>query len=337
MTDSQIVTRVFSLSSMKGHRSHLPKAILYFDYCLTLSTEIERFWRRDISWAFLLYAANRYLALLGSIPVAVEFFGIMPQSRCRSLQTYHQYVSVATQVLVAALLTMRTYALYRRSKLVLSMIVFILVTGTGVVIWSVASEKSLPTGSSLFLLRIGCDLSLSQAHAVHLAAAWGAMLVFDSLIFILTLISTVKSGMLWKGSLFRIMLRDGAIYFGTIVLSNVINILAFVLPAAEAKGMCTTLANVISSTLVSRLMLNLRDPKRGQTTLGYMASMSVQRSTTAAQMTAIEEGFQSSESDLDDDLLSIPSPRLENAPTTMMAVMVPLPVHIPGTISEARL
>ncbi|EMD33014.1 hypothetical protein CERSUDRAFT_99025 [Gelatoporia subvermispora B] len=226
---------------------------------------------------------------------------------------------------------MRTYALYKRSKLVLSIIVFILATGTGVVIWSVTSEKSLPEGSSIFLHQIGCDTSLSQAQAEYLAATWGAMLLFDTLIFILTLVQTVKSGMFWKGSLVRLMLRDGldirTIYFGAIVLASVINILTFFLSSFEAKGMATILVNVISSTLVSRLMLNLRDPKRELTALGYMASMSVQRSTTAAQMSTI--GFLSSELEPSGAILSVPSAHLENVPTDIITITAPSAVHIP--------
>jgi hypothetical protein len=40
--------------------------------------EIERFWpQRTFSWASFLFYLNRYLALLGAIPVIMEFF--LPQ------------------------------------------------------------------------------------------------------------------------------------------------------------------------------------------------------------------------------------------------------------------
>ncbi|EMD39206.1 hypothetical protein CERSUDRAFT_122642 [Gelatoporia subvermispora B] len=281
---------------------------LYFDYLLTFFTEVERFWMRGISWISVLYAANRYITLLGSIPIAIEYFGIIPQP------TYHQYAAVGTQALVAVLLTLRTYALYKRSKVVLSMILFIFALSLGVTLWIILSEKSL-TGSDRVLRGVGCDLSLSKAQAAHLAASWGTMLAFDVLIFVLTLLETIKNGMLLKGSLSHIMLRDGAIYFGVIVFMNIVNILAFLslmllqLPTRnkdELRGMCTTLTNAIASTLVSRLMLNLRDPKQGQTPLGFLASFSVQLSTTATQTTAIEEGFRVSESNLNSAVLSLP-------------------------------
>ena len=49
--------------------------MLYYDYSLTLSTEVEHFWKRArISLVSVLFVVNRYLGLLGSIPVALEYF-----------------------------------------------------------------------------------------------------------------------------------------------------------------------------------------------------------------------------------------------------------------------
>jgi len=45
------------------------------EYLLTLSDEVERFWRVGIlNWATGLFFLNRYLTLLGHAPVAMEFF-----------------------------------------------------------------------------------------------------------------------------------------------------------------------------------------------------------------------------------------------------------------------
>lgn len=47
-------------------------AILYYDYALTLPMEIDRFWAtRSISWASGFFYLNRYLTLLGHIPLVV--------------------------------------------------------------------------------------------------------------------------------------------------------------------------------------------------------------------------------------------------------------------------
>jgi hypothetical protein len=51
-------------------------ALLVYDYFLTLGSEIERFWRgtffSGLNWASFLFFANRYLGLVGYIPLALE-------------------------------------------------------------------------------------------------------------------------------------------------------------------------------------------------------------------------------------------------------------------------
>jgi hypothetical protein len=50
-------------------------AILYYDYLLTFSVEFECFWTpRWRTWGSILFFFNRYLTLLGHIPVIYEFF-----------------------------------------------------------------------------------------------------------------------------------------------------------------------------------------------------------------------------------------------------------------------
>ena len=53
-----------------------PKVILYYDYFLTLPKEVEGYWRtRSHSWASIVFLANRYVALLGHLPLFYDFFG----------------------------------------------------------------------------------------------------------------------------------------------------------------------------------------------------------------------------------------------------------------------
>lgn len=50
--------------------------LLYFDYSLTVGSEINLFWG-SARWsaASVLFVVNRYLGLLGIIPVMFEYFG----------------------------------------------------------------------------------------------------------------------------------------------------------------------------------------------------------------------------------------------------------------------
>lgn len=49
--------------------------ILYYDYSLTFADEVARFWnRKNFTWASFLFFVNRYLVLLGNIPIMIEAF-----------------------------------------------------------------------------------------------------------------------------------------------------------------------------------------------------------------------------------------------------------------------
>lgn len=51
-------------------------AVLYYDYALTLSMEYEQFWKHQskFSTAAVLFVLNRYLSLLGEIPIVYYMF-----------------------------------------------------------------------------------------------------------------------------------------------------------------------------------------------------------------------------------------------------------------------
>ena len=53
-----------------------PAAILYYDYALTLATEIERFWppKRRLGWASCTFLINRYISVVGHVPVFAQSF-----------------------------------------------------------------------------------------------------------------------------------------------------------------------------------------------------------------------------------------------------------------------
>lgn len=59
-------------------------AILYYDYTLTLPIEIDWFWKRfKINWISLLYTSNRFLSLLGHIPIIIIYFSPMISENVR--------------------------------------------------------------------------------------------------------------------------------------------------------------------------------------------------------------------------------------------------------------
>ncbi|KAF9466478.1 hypothetical protein BDZ94DRAFT_1319363 [Collybia nuda] len=235
--------------------------ILYYDYALTLPDEVERFWAtRSLTWASSFFYINRYLTLLGHIPVMVQYYWDARRSAdvCPSLASFHQYLAVFIQVVVGILLIMRTYALYDQNIWVL---LFICAAGLAVIVFGTYSVVANSRGNALKenLPAVGCVPPINMTDANRLAAAWTGLLLFDVLIFVMTVYKSTKRSRGGDRTLINILLRDGAIYFGIMSAVGLANILTFHLSPEYERGFITTFANIISSTMISRLMLNLRD------------------------------------------------------------------------------
>ncbi|KAI0078634.1 hypothetical protein K474DRAFT_1706355 [Panus rudis PR-1116 ss-1] len=137
--------------------------ILYYDWLLTLPEEIRLFWRRELSATSVLYYINRYVSLLAHVPVAMEFYAILPEEpyvyficsvipvrsltlriRRKKLQEFHQLFSAVSISITAVLLTLRTYALYGRSRIVLISLVVYMICGFSVAIWAILKAQGEP-------------------------------------------------------------------------------------------------------------------------------------------------------------------------------------------------
>ncbi|KAJ7613239.1 hypothetical protein B0H17DRAFT_1341329 [Mycena rosella] len=260
--------------------------LLFYEYFLTLDWEVSRYWTVKFQAANLLFYANRYLALLGNILVVFQNFWTTPSSTaksllfhltaCSSVETYHQYFILANQFLVGAMLILRTYALYGRNNRILA---FLLVVGAGTVavgVWAVISGKPEDDGMDLPLY-FGCTYAISREKGVSLAGAWAGLATFDSVIFVLTLYRALSRHNSNGLTLLGVLIRDGSIYFGqdpsdgsfsalidclssVILATSLSNILTFLFGEPYTRGLVTTFANILAAIMISRLMLNLRDP-----------------------------------------------------------------------------
>ncbi|KAI0328546.1 hypothetical protein GY45DRAFT_1326119 [Cubamyces sp. BRFM 1775] len=225
--------------------------ILYYDYAMTVLSEIEYYWSPPkLSTNFVLFAVNRYIGLLGPIPVFFEYFFLTTES------LYHQAFAMMSQGIVAILLILRTYALYECNKRILALLVGMHFGGSIHCLSAVLTSKSpLTTDIQLDFRYPRCNLSLTDDQGADLALAWSAMLWFDTIIFLLTFFKAIQMRRELSGGLLEMLFRDGDI----LVAVNMVNIITF-LPNTPLKGMATTMTNVLSVTLTSRLMLNLRNP-----------------------------------------------------------------------------
>ncbi|KAJ7085180.1 hypothetical protein B0H15DRAFT_847366 [Mycena belliarum] len=244
----------------------IPYTILLYDYLLTLEREVTRFWGRRFTWASGFFFLNRYFSLFGTIPILVQHYSTttdpakMPM--CRAFRAYHQYFALSSQVLVANILIIRTYALYERSKVVLGLMLLVMLGAF------VFAMRMLLTGTEIEALpphiaAFGCPIGTPHAKSLRLGAAWSSLLVFDVMIFGLTLFKALRYGRdRTHGGLVSVLLRDGSLYFALISISNAANIATYIRADPLLSGSATTVTNVVASLMISRLMFNLGDSTR---------------------------------------------------------------------------
>ncbi|KAF5324247.1 hypothetical protein D9619_011401 [Psilocybe cf. subviscida] len=232
-------------------------SFLFYDHAITLGDEVEYLWKRPKTRSTLWFFVTRYMGLFGNIAVTILAFTSMSSASCKRYSLYRQILLVATQVVVCILLTLRIYALYGCSSRILA---FMLASGLvllGISSWSLFGQKIVDAPQAA-----GCHTGLGFKTSIRIAAAWEALLVYDCIIFGLTIFKT------WTARLdhaitginiplITLLLRDGAIYFVVLAFCNLSNILTFYVAGPFMRGGLSTFASCISLTMICRLMLNL--------------------------------------------------------------------------------
>ncbi|KAI0791987.1 hypothetical protein C8Q75DRAFT_614088 [Abortiporus biennis] len=206
--------------------------VAYYDYLLIFDDEVRYIWgcKGSILWIFYL---NRYFSIFAIIPSIVGLFlppRLSSESVCSKVETYEQVTIVIAQLITSVSLLLRTFALYSRSWKILGII---LTTGfplIGLIVWSVANQGS----ASEVTVSVGCLLLGIQNVKSHLGFAWVALIAYEVLIFLLTIIKSYRernvtylASTSHVGGLMQLICRDGAIYFAIMIWLNAANVVTF--------------------------------------------------------------------------------------------------------------
>ncbi|EKM75998.1 hypothetical protein AGABI1DRAFT_131716 [Agaricus bisporus var. burnettii JB137-S8] len=288
--------------------------MLAYDHLITLGQEVETIWMRPISVASMLFLFNRYATLMQFIiivvgkllsslavafthvPIAFNDPGwkgeayVPPHKRfngCQLKPTFKarlfQYGAKPIYLPVGQLIMiLRVVAVYQGSQKVFTFLLFL---WTGQIIISAVGLRTgfvvpLPPGL------VGCILTGS---GTLFPSVWIAPLVTDSFIFLLTIYRTghnighfftsFASGGITDRAV-TLLLRDGVVYYFLILIANLMNALLYFLAEPDIKPIGASFSQLLTSTVLSRLVLNLRSlssRNQGHTTGGTMLQFDNQR------------------------------------------------------------
>ncbi|KAI5896464.1 uncharacterized protein SCHCODRAFT_02493200 [Schizophyllum commune H4-8] len=191
----------------------------------------------------------------------------VPRDRfVRPLPSYRRYahpnlslylqdtVIVINQIGVCILLTMRVYALYSRSKKVLTFMLAIAAGLLGLASWAVSDQitwqaPDIPS----------CHRLATRGSMIRLAAAWEGLLAYDCTMLVLTVYQSFRGRSLCRQvpePLLRVIVREGAFYFVVMGLCNLGNIMTFY---EYLQGCLAGFSSCVSLSVLSHLIFHLHE------------------------------------------------------------------------------
>ncbi|KAJ7478409.1 hypothetical protein FB451DRAFT_1365943 [Mycena latifolia] len=257
--------------------------LLCYDHTLTLGKEVEYIWAPGGRRSSFFYIFVRYFALCANMGMISLTFATFDSETCDRLNKAHGLLIVAQQLLVGFTLILRVLALYafdRRVMFALATLALVVVAVAAVcaalpfsyllrrlnIRSDDASGPSWPPGR-LRLTRPASPAAIRPPPNRSLAVAWEAQLAGDVVLLGFTLHHGYKgsrSDVFFRaGSLWRVLVRDGAMYFGPVASHRGRPIpptdSARNSGSSASRTSQTSSCIMVSVTMICRLMLNLHD------------------------------------------------------------------------------
>ncbi|TDL18651.1 hypothetical protein BD410DRAFT_830799 [Rickenella mellea] len=240
-------------------------AIVFYDYALTLPTEISEIWNSKASGARTLFFLTRYSFVINIVLTLIYNFRLNPSDMvCRVL--YYAWVpwSIFPQFGLYCIFTLRTYAIYQKSMSILAILglMSIAICAFGIYFNGVlVAPVVYPTG---FGDVTGCNYNAGPIVDRFQLVSLILVLVFDVLVFGLTAAKTIRHTMEMRkmrlgNGLGYFILRDGIMYFLAKLLLGIVAIVIFTTPANTTWDIVLpAIGNALTIVLINRLVLNLR-------------------------------------------------------------------------------
>ncbi|KAI0641385.1 hypothetical protein C8Q79DRAFT_1014332 [Trametes meyenii] len=224
-------------------------ALLAYDHLITLPGEVQFVWGREFSGATVIFLLNRYVTLFGKIllPISTLWWPHQTDQQSRALYVW----------LVAVFSALRVYAIWNKDwrpfLLVLVIALSVPVTNMYHYIQSIPEAFIYPL--------YGC----SEATSLDDVQLHSSAVVADLLVVILTWVKTygirkLATVLRSETSISALLLRDGTLYFSTMLLLNVLDLI--ILQSDVIFDPLPIFIDVFTCILISRFMLNLRQVAR---------------------------------------------------------------------------
>ncbi|KAM6504030.1 hypothetical protein JOM56_000973 [Amanita muscaria] len=233
--------------------------MLLYDHILTFEQERMYIWNQRKSLPSLVFLFFRYFCpVVSIINLVAEHDPGWSDTVCRNWIWLPVSTGTIINAATGVILIMRVHAIYCRARWILYVTVPVYLAELGVMMWSIPSgipATNLPPGF------VGCFPIPKPGTGLRLTSIYIAALGFDTVVFSLTFMRAFYRRFTKEKSvtLLRIIVRDGTLYYTVIFVVNLINVFLLALAPPDISAINAPFASMITTVLVSRLVLNLRE------------------------------------------------------------------------------
>ncbi|KAF8883830.1 hypothetical protein BD779DRAFT_811736 [Infundibulicybe gibba] len=221
--------------------------MLLYDHILTFERERVYIWNQRKSIPSYLFFVFRYVTPIVSIlNLVAEHNPHWSGKTCSDWIWLPVAVGPIISVATGVILILRVHAIYARSRWILYITIPVYLAQLGVMGWSIDGgvPAQLPPGF------IGCVPSEKPGTGIQLSALYIAALVFDAMIFALTLGRAIYMHMTKSTvPLVTLIVRDGTLYFMVIFIVNLVNVFMLTLAPPDIGAINAPFARLLQFLL----------------------------------------------------------------------------------------
>ncbi|KAJ7660215.1 hypothetical protein DFH06DRAFT_1194023 [Mycena polygramma] len=232
--------------------------ILLYDYLLILGAEVQYVWSSKLRRSTCGYFTVRYLGLTANIAMSVYYLGDLSHESCLKMWLAWEVLLIIQEMMIECVLILRVFAMYDLNIPILVCLLAINGLAGSLALWAAIKDR-FPQMLAVPGLP-GCHSAYPRSSGHRLGIAWEVVLLCDMLVFALTVRRAYiqrRSCLRYKGTLIEMMVTDGAMYFGIMVLTNLANVVTLYLGDVLLSGFVSWFSTSLSMALLSRLMLHL--------------------------------------------------------------------------------
>ncbi|KAH8115706.1 hypothetical protein DFH11DRAFT_1300694 [Phellopilus nigrolimitatus] len=238
-------------------------AVLVYDYLITFGDEVELIWKSKLNTGNLLFFVARYPAFIDtSFMLVYLFHSNLSTNLCNKFFTASMYMFGFGVFTAGVIMSVRTYALWGRSRYILSTLVSLMLLSFVIfIIVYIRTSSGSTIQRSIVPNIIPCVVIVST----NVNGSFLTFTMFMSLEWVIVFLTLWKGVKQWReniqpGPLLTIFYRDGIMYFLCLFGLSTANFVILLRGSASGDyhDLLLMMQRVFHSMLSSRMILNLR-------------------------------------------------------------------------------